>query len=159
MSTELENISKRIDELLNAASALTHDFSELKKSQPKHEKWEPKGGEFSLNQFGRIWDLGHDSEAACAGVEFATKEAAESARASRIFFQRLQCLAAELNPSGKVGGSYEVYFNADPNNWAVSVWFGACAVGCMFETHEAAKKAAEVLTRDGVKPPQMEGEK
>ncbi len=86
-----------------------------------------------------------------AEVDFGTREAAESAKDARIFFQRLQCLADEVNPSGKVGGRWQLFYTS------IGQWkayeYSSFHIGFMLETHNAAAKAAEIFNRDGIKPP------
>lgn len=88
-----------------------------------------------------------------AGLEYPTKEAAEASLARLRQYALLLHLAADLNPSGKAGGEFAVYWNdEDPSGprWAG----GSCfpGVDTVFETEQAAAEAAKILNRDGVKP-------
>lgn len=121
--------------------------------------WEPKGGEYYLHPDGTVQDcpISHPSFVR-AGAEYPTKEAAESAAPYVTFFKRLCCLAAELNPSGKVGGRFYViqgrYGKGEP--WEARKWIGDPRdIYCVFETLGAAKKAAEIMRRDGWKVPSL----
>lgn len=154
--TELEQSMKaRIDELESNIAVLKKEMAALQEVE-KPAKWEPKGGNYYIcihadGSTGTIYHVGN--RLGLLGLSFPTREAAESARDARIFFQRLQCLAAELNPSGKVGGRHEIYWSALYNHWQYGYYHCPSTAGCMFETSQAAEKACEILNRDRVKPP------
>jgi hypothetical protein len=151
--TELEQSMKaRIDELESNIAVLKKEMAALQEVE-KPAKWELKGGKFCLGSDGYIREICETAPHREAGALFPSREVAESARDARIFFQRLQCLAAELNPSGKVGGKYEIYWSALNNRWKYGYYHCPSTAGCMFETSQAAEKACEILNRDGVKPP------
>jgi hypothetical protein len=152
--TELKQSMKaRIDELESNIAVLKKEMAELQEVE-KPEKWNPKGGHFTLYSDGSIIPSTRSTYSdRMSGLEFSTHKAAESAHDVRIFFQRMQCLAAELNPSGKVGGNFEVYWYKPDNGWSASHYSNSFDMGYMFETKEAARKACEILNRDGVKPP------
>jgi hypothetical protein len=158
--TELEQSMKaRIDELESNIAVLKKEMAVLQEVE-KPEKWEPKGGNYYIciyadGSTGTIYHVGN--RLGLLGLSFPTREAAESARDARIFFQRLQCLAAELNPSGRVGGDWFIRYDSQHKDnlpwYSFSMGSKLSTCDAMFETQEAAKKAAEILNRDGVKPP------
>lgn len=155
--TELEQSMKaRIDELESNIAVLKKEMAALQEVE-KPEKWEPNGGKFCLGSDGYIREICETAPHREAGALFPTREAAESARDARIFFQRLQCLAAELNPSGKVGGAWGIRYDSqhrDDRPWyAFTMGSRIATLDAMFETIEASEKAAKILNRDGVKPP------
>lgn len=86
------------------------------------------------------------------GLEYTTQEAAEASLVRLRQYALLLHLAADLNPSGKAGGKFAVYWDTDR---VVASWVGACGypgVDNLFETEGAAAEAAKILNRDGVKP-------
>jgi hypothetical protein len=150
---------------LDAVSAKLRALEERAK-QPT--PWEPKGGDWvtrvAFNEAGRAGERmsfshRHIAEAAYtkAGYRWPTREAAESALPYLAFFQRLVALAQDVNPSGKVGGQFYIYCGGETcSPWEPTVWSGpkrGCQ--CLFETREAAQKAAGIMNRDGWKIPAL----
>jgi hypothetical protein len=156
--TELKQSMKaRIDELESNIAVLKKEMAALQEVE-KPEKWEPKGGPFTLYSDGSIIpSTGSTYSERILGLEFLTREAAESARDARIFFQRLQCLAAELNPSGKVGGDWGIRYDSQHGDdlpwYSFAIRSRIETLDAMFETIDAAENATEIFNRDGVKPP------
>jgi hypothetical protein len=146
MST-IEGVRAQINE---ARARIANAEAELAKMEAKTAKWEPKGGEWFLAVNGCVRKAGHTCVDSDAGSEYPTREAAESALPYVTFYKRLCCLAQELNPSGRVGGSFFVYHFQ-------GAWCGTrtdLAVATrLFETMEAAQNAATVMNRDGWKLP------
>lgn len=104
-----------------------------------------------------VMERWHSERAREAGLYFKSKRASDSAADYRIFFSRLLNLAAELNPSGLVGGRYRVSSKLG-GGWyhAISpILVDGRDFWDIFETEEAAKKAAEILNRDGWKVPSL----
>lgn len=124
-------------------------------------KWEPAYHRFSYAFNTRsgeskvVNDHWHSEKAREAGHYFKTKRASDSAAEYRNFFTRLLNLAAELNPSGLVGGEFNVAFDQDISGlWEVGTPEDSYQdISWIFETKEAAQKAADILNRDGWKPP------
>lgn len=144
--------------IANVEQQLASLKAELLKSSA-HEKWNP-GGEWIITAEGTVFDRYTDNERVrdfCS--YFPTKDAAESALASRRLFNRMQCLAAELNPSGKVGGKYHLLWICEKQLWYADYWEYHWCSECLFETCDAAQSAAEIFNRDGVRPPPVEAEK
>jgi len=124
--------------------------------------WEPKGGEFfHRSQTGTVEKSDSDEGSRKNGCEYPTRKAAESALPYVTFFKRLCCLAAELNPSGKVGGNFYVFpprhgdVSWKPYDWDVEGHNDRRDITCVFETHDAALKACEIMNRDGWKVPSL----
>lgn len=120
------------------------------------KSWEPKGGDWFINNAGDVFPGILTEPARRAGTEYPTREAADSAAPYVTFFKRLCCLAAELNPSGKVGGRYRIVTDDEGSTWRRN------AAGVinrdpwdLFETSDAAERAAEIATRDGWKVPSL----
>ena len=139
-----------------ALRAQLADFSAkldaLQAQSDKAEKWEPKGGEWYVHLEGTVTKCESFPDARAFGVEHPTEEAAKSALPYMRFHNRLLCLAAELNPSGKVGGKWFVGPSLSDGGftWNES---GAAGFNCLavFETQAVAKRAADILNRDGWK--------
>lgn len=131
---------------------------EARAAEEARRPWEPKGGRFYLCSWSdTVEEATSDEGSRKNGCEYPTREAAESAFPYVTFFRRLCCLAAELNPSGKVGGPARV-------DCRDSAWTAHRLVGSLtgsrdpwdlFETHDAALKACEILNRDGWKTPAL----
>ena len=90
-----------------------------------------------------------------AGVEYPTRGSAESALPYLRFFTRLVRLAADVNPSGKPGGEWRVSVTYGGKNWGYGWVSGDRAPWDLFETHEAAEKAARIMNRDGWEVPAL----
>jgi hypothetical protein len=138
---------------------LEDQIAELKKQAEElaRKPWEPEGGEFYLPVYGTVRQGEPDEECRIAGSEYPTREAAESALPKVTFFKRLCCLAAELNPSGKVGGRFFVCqdwsCHIPCDEWEVREWSGKNPdITCVFETLNAARNAAELMTREKWSP-------
>lgn len=142
------------EELRNLAQKLIAKAVEMEKKPV--EKWEPKGG-FRMLGDGFI-DQSDAINYIDFGSVFPTREAAKSVLASRRLFNRMQCLATELNPSGKVGGAYEVYFSFGRDTWDFMASVATYSLSAMFENEMSARAARDILNRDGAKPPHLEGQ-
>ena len=90
-----------------------------------------------------------------AGVEYPTEKSAESALPYLRFFTRLVRLAADVNPSGKPGWNYCAYRGTDGRWTYSSVGVGYRDPWHLFETLEAAQKAADIMNRDGWEVPAL----
>jgi hypothetical protein len=150
-------IQKQINDL-EADLAVAHKrLEELRAlTAPAPEKpWEPKGGKYYLHPSGVVHVAPSRRIDCLAGSEYPTREAAESAAPYVTFFKRLCCLAAELNPSGKVGGIYGLRSSV-LGNWTSHINYGEDrSVLCLFETRDAVEKAAQIMLRDGWKVPSL----
>lgn len=156
--TNIEKAQNQIEDakrLLSDAQAQLDALQKAAVPQP----WKPQGGRFYLLRNGEVGEGWFSRiEDQLDGAEYPTREAAESAAPYVTFFKRLCCLAAELNPSGKVGGQW--YIMQDEcgrgESWQAFEWKGALRnVHCVFQTQEAAKQAAETMRRDGWKVPSL----
>lgn len=155
--------SETVKEIANIRAQLeqqTKKLAELEaKLQATYEKakpWSPKHGAYNVVYSGAIWSdtrlLGADMIR--QGRTFASEAAAQRASTFFTFYQRLVNLAAELNPSGIPGGDFRVVADKDHkfkplNNGgtAHSSKFQNSPIA-LFETYEAAQKAAEIMNRD-----------
>jgi hypothetical protein len=153
---EIASVRAEID----AASAKLRALEERAKTPVP---WEPKGGDYIIRALDEVCatftppprfreaNAEREKIATRNGLRFPTREAAESALPYLAFFQRLVALAIELNPSGKAGGPYRVYLARRVWNTGIldrDPWD-------LFETVEAAHKAAEIMNRDGWKVPSL----
>lgn len=155
MNTNIQSDIAAARAKLDAVSAELRALEERAK-QEATKPWEPKGGMHYLSSNGRVCTSGVRSEVTWrkAGTEYPTREAAESALPYVTFFKRLCCLAQELNPSGKVGGRY--WLSPYRGVWEAAHWQNNHRdATCVFETEEAAKRAAEILNRDAWKVPSL----
>lgn len=145
MKTNIEEVRAQINE---ARARLANAEAEFAKMEAKPEKWEPNGGEYYLDCWGRIAESKTSTASRIAGSEYPTREAAESALPYVTFYKRLCCLAQELNPSGKVGGKFATF--SDRHWHSIEVYN---CIDAVFETEEAADRAAEIMNRDNWKLP------
>lgn len=156
-------------------AALEKELAGLKAQQSKPSdvacaapvKWEPYNGvgfiyknylrkTLLINPLSCTQDANH----AAAGSVFKTREACDSAAPYRTFYSRLLNLAAELNPSGLVGGEFFVVPDEDAKWSAYRVARPEeRGITTVFETYAAATQAADILNRDGWKVPSLEGSK
>lgn len=157
MNTNIQSDIAAARAKLDAVSAELRALEERAK-QEATKPWEPKGGNFFISAPGRVDERllrkppsATETSAILAGSLYPTREAAESALLYVTFFKRLCCLAQELNPSGKVGGSFYLL----PGGSEDCIWSAHCTSGpsmrtvdCLFQTKAAAEKAAEILNRD-----------
>lgn len=142
-----DELSKARAELAAVQERLAKLEAEQNKQAVATKPWEPKGGEYFLTSGGKV-GLGCNMEDyRLAGAYYPTREAAESALPYVTFFKRLCCLAAELNPSGKVGGVYRV-LTVGNYMWEASDIVDSRDPIDLFETKEVAQKAADILNRD-----------
>lgn len=129
---------------------------EARAAEEARRPWEPKGGQFYLftphKDGPQVGSGASDDAARLHGREYPTREAAEAAFPYVSFFARLCCLAAELNPSGKVGGDHFVCYAH--GSWGAYRNVGQ-SIAAIFETRAVALKACEILNRDGWKTPAL----
>jgi len=145
-----------IEEQIAVARKKLHDvLNELKalEQRAKEEEgpWEPPGGDWvaaiARNEIipARMFMF----PAKGFPFSYPTRESAEAALPYLRFFTRLVRLAADVNPSGKPGGEWRVSVTYGGKNWGYGWVSGDRAPWDLFETHEAAKRAADIMNRDG----------
>ena len=143
-----EETKQKIEEIERKQRELANELEQLRKDAEKPMPWEPKHGDWGLHGDGSV-EYGLIDAFRLHGSEFDTEEAAK--RASKIyrFYHRLCKLAEELNPSGKIGGMFSVYYSITDDKWKPC---GASkltkSIDCLFETLESSKEACEILNRD-----------
>ncbi len=135
----------------------------LKQATPEPpNKWE-RTGDWILWASGGIEKIHVVNDGLASAVNqgrtYQTKGAAESVKPYDAFYGLLCGLACELNPSGKVGGYWFVYWAKNRAGWVHDCVEGVCTIDQFFETTGAAEQAAQILNRDGIKPPQVGGSK
>jgi hypothetical protein len=136
---------------LDVVSAKLREL-EARAAEEARKPWDPKGGDFIINaKTGEVTN-GHgnwlEGDIVPGGWRWQTREAALSAAPYRRFFMRYLQLAAELNPSGKVGGDWAVVYSRAR---FFSRRQGAPIqrdVWDVFQTEEAANKAVVIMNRD-----------
>ena len=129
---------------------------EERAKQEARKPWEPKGGDYYLHPIGDVrYSAAHgDARIRISGSDYPTQQAAESAIPYVTFFKRLCCLAQELNPSGRVGGTHGLL--NDEGTWKrLSAGASVRDLLCLFETKDAANRAAEIMNRDGWTVPSL----
>ncbi len=144
---------QQIEELQSEIALLQNQLDQISKIP---DKWEPPGGSFYINRWGEINATNSEGISRDFGAEFTTIKAADSAIKYKRFHNWMLCLAAYLNPNGKVGGEWGVYM-AHSNS---DISFRASQIDPaiyknhpegLFATEKIAKQAAEIMNRDGWK--------
>jgi hypothetical protein len=144
---EIAAARKKLDDVSNELKALEQ------RAKEQEGPWVPPAGDWiacvvvgtAEGPSARTWQM--------AGVEYPTRESAESALPYLRFFTRLVRLAADVNPSGKPGWNYCVYRGTDGRWTYSSLGVGYRDPWHLFETEEAAQKAADIMNRDGWEVP------
>ncbi len=150
MSTTLQSDIAAVRQQIEAATAKLRELE--KKAAEPPAPWQPKGGEYVVGLDGDVFAVPTIlSVHTMAGSRYPTPDAARSAVPYVTFFKRMCCLAQELNPSGKVGGVFNICCGI--RGWFTYGNSGMKDQNNLFETYESAEKAAAILNRDGVKPP------
>jgi len=145
----VSNLTMTKAQIQQRRAALVAELTALNNLTPQEERWEPKGGGFSVNLSGiHIFECDSDDVWRKAGLEYQTEEAAKIALSHLCFYSRLLNLATELNPSGCAGGKWHVVFANDTSRWeyglAVNYYHGFN----LFQTAVAAEAATKILNRD-----------
>lgn len=116
------------------------------KKEEESKPWGPPNGLYSVLADGLVWNfIAKHPSRNTRGNSFDTREQAQEQSKITCFYQRLCALARELNPSGKVGGDFEI--GIDDGGW--DFWAnGTPTIACVFETRKAAKSACKIMKRD-----------
>ena len=141
-----KDLQDKIKDLETRQRQIADELEQLRNQSHEVVPWEPKGGNWTVfmaaNEASQ-YVLNDDFR--LPGLQFQTEAEAKAALKAYRFYMRLYKLACEVNPSGKVGGNWYVYWN--------SVWW--CYRPCrgelicnVFETVEAVQKACEIMNRD-----------
>lgn len=138
----------------------------LKQAAPEPlKKWERKGC-IVLCEDGSIMDYAGTGLGPLIGEElqgrtYQTLESAKSVKPYDAFYGLLCGLACDLNPSGRLGGKWGVYWNGYHAKWyndpdsINSTWLP----NQLFASYDVAEQAVYILNRDGIKPPHVGGAK
>jgi hypothetical protein len=143
---------KKLDDVSGELKAL-----EQRAKEEQEGPWEPPGGDWVIaiarNEIipARMFIF----PAKGFPFSYPTRESAEAALPYLRFFTRLVRLAADLNPSGKPGGEWRVSVTYGGKNWSYGWVWGGRAPWDLFETKEAAEKAAHIMNRDGWEVPAL----
>jgi hypothetical protein len=145
----VSNLTMTKAQIQQRRAALVAELTALNNLTPQEERWEPKGGRWSLFiEQNRVIECDSARDYRLAGLEYQTKEAATVALRHLRFYSRLLNLATELNPSGVVGGPYRVVFDEHESRWAYGfAGIYRCSFN-LFQTADAAEKATAILNRD-----------
>ncbi len=142
---------QQIEKLQSKIALLQEQLETISKTP---DKWEPPGCSFYITSLGHVKMSVTDDVCRAFGVEFPTQKVAESAIKYMRFNNWMLCLAAYLNPNGKIGGRWGVYmahsdsdirFLVSPIDPAI---YKNHPEG-LFATEKIAKQAAEIMNRDG----------
>jgi hypothetical protein len=149
-------MSKEIEEAKKAYEKLGEKINELEAKEKAEAEgpWEPPLGPFFLYSDGSVGS-GYPTcdERRQHGTCFKTYKAGEDASKAHRFFNRLIQLAMHVNPSGKAGGRYIVWYDIYAEKWNRSEWSLISACGRLFENRESAEEACRIMNRDGWKLP------
>ena len=85
LQQEIAELQKQLEEKQKALSAMP-------------EKWEPKGGGFTIDLDGMVEQFNRSSKCAEFGIEYATREQAEKAAKAMRAHNRLLAYVAEFAP-------------------------------------------------------------
>jgi len=145
----MSNLTMTKAQIQQRRAALVAELTALNNLTPQEERWEPKGGRWSLFiEQNRVIECDSARDYRLAGLEYQTKEAAKPAMRHLRFYSRLLNMATELNPSGVAGGKWHVVFANDTSRWeyglAVNYYHGFN----LFQTAVAAEAATKILNRD-----------
>ena len=152
---------KNTDQITARIEAAERELAEAKRqlaeaTKPEVPKYEPMkggpclestcGGNTALRVYNGDRSFPRISE---TGTEYRTVEAAQASADYLNWFIHLLNLAAQVNPSGKAGGKYEVRYRPS-EQWTIDT-SQSLYMGHIFETREAAEKAAAILNASGGK--------
>lgn len=140
---DLEILASQLAYAQDAVKELQEKLEQAK----KQKYWEPKSGPYWINPHGQVQCSSSSETCRAFGVEFETRESAHHTEPFFRFYHRLCQLAIELNPSGKVGGRFGVYYHEDDKVW-MTHFYNNPTLESVFETREAVKKAAYILNHD-----------
>lgn len=148
MKPDIEQLEAELHSIETRAAALR---KKLEAAKRKAEKWHPSvaGGHF-ISGDGEIGDfsLSINPSYLKAGSYYQTQEAADAANRRITFFRRLCAMATELNPSKRPASGYQVVPFGEEWDYCLTR-LGDNHAYSVFETREAAQRAAEIMTRDG----------
>lgn len=121
--------------------------------KPKIEKWQPKGGEWSVKQNGKLLRCNSVTEFRIFGTEYQTEEQAEKARDAMRTHNRLLAWLAE-NDDGWVAnwrdddqGKYYVYSVHTPEGkvYRFNINWNDCGLGTVYMSKNNALKLCKLL--------------
>lgn len=145
---DTKDLEIKLRETEQEAKRLREELEAARREAEKPKKWEPPTGPYCIRPNGEADMWPSVGSWARAGSEYPTLEAAEAANRRITFFRRLCALATELNPSGRAAGRWNVGIAGPEGPWVLGRAYDAFA-DSLFETEEAARKAAEIMNRDG----------
>lgn len=143
--TNVEDIQKQIAEAQKTLQELQE-----KLEKEKNKKWEPEGGDYYVDDAGRVCAGLQYPVSASFGVEFKTRQAAEKAAKAYRAYHRLYKLAEELNQG------WEPCWDGRSPNYMIEIGHGSDIVfdyyntyqtlcGIYFKDRETALKAIEMI--------------
>jgi len=144
------NTEQKLKNLLVLKNEIDKEIADLMLKQK--EKWQPKGGDFSIVN-GRVAEGITNDAATSFGMAFETRQDAEKAAKAYRKYHRLYKLAEELNPDGWEPNwgdpnqpKYIIRFNKNYTDAKNDVWYESEIAGAVFfASITAANKAIEIL--------------
>lgn len=109
---QLEALKKQVIELQEKLNKLTWK-----------DKWDPKGGGFTIVFTGNVFEYGSDDDSRLFGTERETKELAEKAAVKMRQFNRLLAYHDEFCPDYEFkegNDNYFIYLSSTNNTWCYS---------------------------------------
>lgn len=110
LQQEIEALQKQLEEKQKALAAMP-------------EKWEPNGGEYCVDAYGRVIKFESEEESRDFGSEYETRQQAEKAAKAMRAHNRLLAYVAEFAPDWEPDWlddyqlKVEVVFNASSGEW------------------------------------------
>ncbi len=156
---EIERIRQNVE---TATKQLAELEAKLKAEREAKSRYSPSKGQWMIPV--RFDQRVYSREAYATQVplsdpalwrSFPSSAAAEAALAHQRHFARLLKLASDVNPNQKPGGRYGVCYvtGSFPPKWLPSEHPNSDCASSLFMNFDAASKAAEILNRDGWRPP------
>lgn len=134
LQQEIEALQKQLEEKQKALAAMP-------------DKWEPKGGDFTVHSNGEVGFIGSVYSYRIFGVEYATFEQAEKAAKAMRAHNRLLAYVAEFAPDYKFKfreKNWSVFYNEAEKLWVVD-WITVGYVGVVFMPRDVANDLCRKL--------------
>lgn len=138
LQQEIAELQKQLEEKQKALSAMP-------------DKWEPKGGGFTIDLDGMVEQFNRSSKCAEFGIEYATREQAEKAAKAMRAHNRLLAYVAEFAPEfagdwrdQEQGKSFVLFDNGSRRWFAATAYRDRSASSVYMPRHIAEDLAAKL---------------
>jgi len=134
LQQEIEALQKQLEEKQRALAAIP-------------DKWEPKGGEWWITQYGSVENGLSTGKSKCFGSEYATRQQAEKAAKAMRAHNRLLAYVAEFDDGYEFRAGAEnwlVCYDYDGSKWMADVTCDRIA-GAVYMTEKCARTLARKL--------------